>query len=89
MGLTAAELEALGAYDPAGPHAATYRELLEFLTTLGASADELVAYRDDLPGLAAVVTVRADKPLTVSETAKREGIAASPHPSGGIPGARA
>jgi hypothetical protein len=39
--------EALGVYDPGAPHAARRLELLQYLVGLGASADDLVARRDD------------------------------------------
>jgi class 3 adenylate cyclase len=68
--LTAAHFEALGLYDPADPHAARKLELLEYLVCLGAGADDLVQYRDDLPGLATVVASRAGKALTLSEAAQ-------------------
>jgi hypothetical protein len=50
--LTAAEFEALGVYDLGAPHAAQRLELLEYLVALGATAEDLVAYPDELPGLA-------------------------------------
>ena len=48
--LTADGFETLGVYDPAEPHAARKLELLEYLVSLGATADDLVEHRDDLPG---------------------------------------
>jgi adenylate cyclase len=73
--LTAARFEALGLYDPAEPNAARKLELLEYLVSLGAGADDLVQYRDDLPGLATVVASRTGKTLTLSEAAHHAGVA--------------
>jgi class 3 adenylate cyclase len=56
------------------PHAARQLELLEFLVSLGATAEDLVAYRDDLPGLATVVTLRGGRALTLSEAVQRSGV---------------
>jgi class 3 adenylate cyclase len=72
--LTAPDFEALGVYDPAGPHAARRLELLEYLVGLGATADDLVAHHDDLPGAATVVASRAGKALTLSEAAELAGL---------------
>ncbi|MGZ6686968.1 MAG: adenylate cyclase regulatory domain-containing protein [Solirubrobacteraceae bacterium] len=73
--MTAANFEALGLYDPADPHAARKLELLEYLVGLGAGADDLVQYCDDLPGLATVVASRAGKVFTLSEAAQHAGVA--------------
>lgn len=73
--LTAAELEALGVYDSSAPHAAQRLELLEYLVSLGATAEDLVAYRDD-PGLATVLALRGGGALTVAEAAERTGVPA-------------
>jgi class 3 adenylate cyclase len=72
--MNAAEFEQLGLYDPRGPHAEQRLELLELLVSLGASADDLLAYRDELPGLAAVVALRGGKAVTLAEAAKRSGL---------------
>ena len=72
--LTTADLEALGIYDPAAPHAAQRLELLEYLVSLGATAEDLVAHRDELPGLASVVTIRGGRALTLSEAVERSGV---------------
>jgi adenylate cyclase len=72
--VTAAELEALGLYDPSAPDAAQRLELLEYLTSLGATAEDLVAYRDELPGLASVVAIRGGGALTLAEAAERSGV---------------
>jgi adenylate cyclase len=74
--LTAADLQQLGVYDPGGPHAAQRLELLQYLASLGATADDLVAYRDELPGLAAVVAIRGGQALTLSEAVERSGVPA-------------
>ena len=72
--LTAAEFEALGVYDASAPHAPQRLQLLEYLISLGATVDDLVAYRDQLPGLASVVAIRGGGGLTVSEAVERAGI---------------
>ena len=41
----ASELQALRVYDPDSPDAAARLELLEYLIGLGATAEDLVAYR--------------------------------------------
>ena len=74
--LTAAELEALGVYDARVAHAAQRLELLEYLVSLGATAEDLVAYRDELPGLASVVTIRGGGALTLAEAVKHSGVPA-------------
>jgi class 3 adenylate cyclase len=72
--LTAADFERLGVYDPHAPHASQQLQLLEYLVSLGATADDLVAHRDGLPGLATVVSIRGGGGLTASEAAQRAGI---------------
>ena len=70
---TAAELAALGIHDPSAPDARQQLQLLEYLISLGATTEDLVAYRDELPGLAAVVAVRGGA-LTLSEMVDRTGV---------------
>ena len=65
----------MGLYDPAAPDAAARLELLQYLVELGATADDLVAYRDELPGLASVVAIRRGTALTFDETVERSGMA--------------
>jgi class 3 adenylate cyclase len=72
--MKAAEFEKLGLYDPHAAHAAQRLELLEFLVRLGANSDDLVAYRDELPGLASVVAIRGGPALTLTEAAERSGL---------------
>jgi adenylate cyclase len=72
--ITTADLEALGVYDPAAGDAAERLELLEFLIGLGATSDDLAAYRDELPGLASVIAIRGRVGLTLEEAAQRAGI---------------
>ena len=69
-----ADFQALGVYDPAAPHAAEKLELLEYLVGLGATGEDLLEYRDALPGLAMVVMIRGGRPLTLSEGAQRAGL---------------
>src|SRR5207248_11218733 len=73
--LTAAKFQALGVYDPGAPNAALRLELLEYLVGLGATPEDLVAYRDELPGLASVVAIRGGgQALTMSEAVERAGV---------------
>jgi adenylate cyclase len=72
--LTASDFEALGLYDPRDPHAARKLELLQYLVSLGATAEDLVENRDSLPGLATVVGARAGEGLTLSEAVQRAGV---------------
>jgi adenylate cyclase len=74
-GVEANEFEALGLYDPASPDARHQLELLEFLVELGASADDLVEYRNELPGLASVVALRGGQSMTLTDAATRSGLA--------------
>jgi class 3 adenylate cyclase len=69
--LTAAEFEALGVYDPGAAHAKQQLQLLEYLVDLGARPEDLVAYREGLPGLASVVAIRGGGQLTVTEAVGR------------------
>jgi hypothetical protein len=69
-----AELEALGLYDPASPHAPEQLELLTFLLGLGATTEELVENRDQLPGFASVLTIRGGEALTLPEAVERSGV---------------
>ena len=71
---TAADLAALGVYDPDAAHAAEQLQLLEYLISLGATAEDLVACREELPGLAAVVALRGGGALTLSEMIERSGV---------------
>jgi adenylate cyclase len=68
------ELEALGVYDPVDPNAGLRLELLEYLIELGATPEELVAYRDTLPRLAGTLGIRGGPALTLAEAAERAGI---------------
>lgn len=72
---TDAELEALGLYDPAAPHASAQLELLHYLIEVGATTDDLIEYRDELPALGTVVMARPGVPrYTTPEVAERIGI---------------
>ena len=69
-----ADFEALGVYDPGDDHAALRLELLEYLVELGATADDLVAYRGDmLAALAGVLRIRGGRALTLAEAAEYGG----------------
>jgi class 3 adenylate cyclase len=72
--MTADELESLGVYDPAAEHAAERLELLEYLVSLGATADDLLEYRDGLPGLASVLAIRGGTAVTAEEAAATSGM---------------
>jgi adenylate cyclase len=72
--LSAVELAALGIYEPAADDAPDRLELLQFLVSLGATREDLVAYRDELPGLASVLAIRGGASLTLEEAAQRSGV---------------
>jgi hypothetical protein len=69
-----ASWNSLGVYDPRDEHAGLRLELLRYLVDLGASADDLVTYRDMLPGLAAVLAIRDGPLLTVEDVGQRSGL---------------
>ena len=56
--------ESLELYDPTEEHSELRLQLLEYLTSLGANTDELLAYRDALPALAMVLAVRGSWPAS-------------------------
>jgi adenylate cyclase len=72
--ITAAELETLGLYDPAAEDAVQRLALLKYLVSLGATSDDLVAYREELPGLASVLAIRGGVGMTLAEAAQRSGL---------------
>jgi class 3 adenylate cyclase len=72
--LDAAALVALGVYDENDEHAEQRLELLRYLMSLGASADDLVAYRDMLPSLAMVLALRGGSATTLAEIVERSGL---------------
>jgi adenylate cyclase len=68
-------LQGQGAYDPLDPDAPTRLELLEYLATeLGASDAELVTFKDSLPELAGLLTIRGPASLTLEEVAEQAGV---------------
>jgi class 3 adenylate cyclase len=69
-----AELIALGVYDPAAPDGPQRPELLYFLVDLGASAADLVQYKENLPQLAGTLAIRGGPVLSVEEVAARAGV---------------
>jgi adenylate cyclase len=75
LSVDAREFESLGLYDPIDEHAALRLELLRYLVDLGASADDLIVYRDTLPGLASALAIRGGPLLTVEEVGQRSGLA--------------
>jgi class 3 adenylate cyclase len=72
--MDAKDFEALGLYDPDAADAALRLELLRYLVGLGASAEDLVAYRGRLAGLALVVALRGGRGLTLAEVAERSSL---------------
>jgi adenylate cyclase len=68
------DLIALGVYDPKDEHAELRLELVNYLLDLGATADDLVGYRDGLPGLAAVLAIRDGPGRTFSDVAEASGL---------------
>lgn len=69
--MDAVDFESLGLYRPDALDAAQRLELLEYLVGLGATAADLVEYRDGLPGLASVLALRGGPGLTLAEVAER------------------
>src|SRR5437763_15458927 len=69
-----ADYAALGLYDPDAPHAEERLLLIEFLVGQGATIDDLVAYRDQLPGLASVIALRGGRALSLAEVVERSGL---------------
>jgi adenylate cyclase len=68
------ELTALGLYDPLDPHAAQRLELLEYVSALGATTEELVTFKESLPALAGVLAIRGGAVLTLEDAAERSGM---------------
>ena len=71
--MDAEELIALGVYDPRAANADVRLALLEYVTALGASAEELVTFEDTLPALAGVLAIRGGPALTLEQVAERSG----------------
>jgi class 3 adenylate cyclase len=69
--MDAEDFQELGLYDPHAADASQRLELLRFVVGLGATADDLVEYRDQLAGLAFVLTLRSGPGLTLTEVAER------------------
>ncbi len=74
MDADAAEWERLGLYDSAAPGAAHQLALLEYLAAAGASTEDLLDFRDGLPGLAAVLALRGGRALTLPEVVAESGL---------------
>jgi adenylate cyclase len=64
---TEAELIALGLYDPSAEHAAERLELIRYLSSVGATLDDMIEYRDELPGVGTVVSTRPGLPRYTGE----------------------
>lgn len=73
MTLDPTRLADLDLYDPKAPDAHDRLELLQFLASLGAGEDDLLAYRDQLAGLASVLALRGGQALTLAEVVDRSG----------------
>lgn len=72
--MTDAELEQVGLYFPEGPFAEERLELLHYLVDHGATLADLVVFREELPGLAAVLALRPTGALTLDELVERSGV---------------
>jgi class 3 adenylate cyclase len=73
--VTPEEYEALGLYDPGPLRAPARLALLDYLVELGATAEDLVECRDELPGLASLLGLRpGSERLTLAELAERTGV---------------
>lgn len=69
------ELRDLGLYDPDAPGAAERLEMLRFLISIGATREDLVATRDELPSLGTIVVARPGTPrYTGDEVIAKTGI---------------
>jgi class 3 adenylate cyclase len=72
---TPEELQAAGLYDPADPLAAERLALIDYLVGLGATVDEMVEARDELPAIASRRALRGPGArLTGAEVAARAGV---------------
>jgi adenylate cyclase len=71
------ELVAVGVYDPEEANAGPRLELLDYLTALGATREELVTFKDTLPALAGVLAIRGRTGLTLEEVAQQSGVSAT------------
>jgi adenylate cyclase len=70
-----AELERLGLYDPSDPHAAERLELIEYLLGVGATLEDMLEARDELPIVASTVALRPrGESFTLAEAAARAGM---------------
>jgi adenylate cyclase len=68
-------LQERGLFDPDAPDARGRRALLDYLLSLGATVDDLVEYRDELPVAASMITLRPQGArLTLHELAQRTGL---------------
>jgi hypothetical protein len=63
----------LDLYDHEAADAHDRLELLQYLITLGACEEDLLAYRDQLAGLASVLALRGGRALTLAEVVERSG----------------
>jgi len=74
--ITVADLRLAGLYDPAAQDALEQLSLLEFLIGLGASLEDLIEWREELPVLASVLPLRSGRErLTLVDVAHRAGVA--------------
>ena len=69
------ELQRLGLYDPDDEHGADRLALLRYLFELGATVEDLRRSREgELPGVAAMLAIRARPTMTMAEVAARAGM---------------
>src|ERR1051326_6983420 len=69
------ELIAHGLFNPSAPEAEARHELIDYLVSIGATLDDLVAYKDELAGLGTVVVARPGVPrYTAHEVERKTGL---------------
>ena len=64
---TEAELIAHGVYDPSQPNAAERLELIRYLSSIGATLEDMIEFREELPALGTVVAARPGRPQYTSD----------------------
>jgi adenylate cyclase len=68
------QFSALGVFDAHAADAGLRLELLDYVTALGATPEELVTFKDTLPALAGVLAIRGGTALTLEQAAERSGM---------------
>lgn len=74
MSMEPDEYVALGVYDPSIGDGGARLDLLDFVVSLGATREELVAYGANLPSLAGILAIRGGPVLTLEEATERSGL---------------